>query len=119
MQSARSLFRTFLGATTTILVTGWLALAPSPALAQGCSDLDGDGVCDVDDNCVNTFNPAQSDADADGVGDVCDNCPFDANPAQRDTDGDGIGDVCETDSDNDGILDDGDASGSIIGGWRG
>ena len=40
----------------------------------GGSDADGDGVCDLFDNC-DQYNPDQADADCDGVGDVCDVCP--------------------------------------------
>jgi hypothetical protein len=35
-------------------------------------DIDGDGVIDLDDNCVDEFNPDQADGDGDGIGDVCD-----------------------------------------------
>jgi hypothetical protein len=35
-------------------------------------DVDGDGVNDAQDNCVNTANPNQSDYDNDGIGDLCD-----------------------------------------------
>jgi CSLREA domain-containing protein len=35
-------------------------------------DVDGDGVLDIDDNCVVTANPAQTDSDQDGRGDECD-----------------------------------------------
>ncbi len=64
--------------------------------AQACaSDVDGDGVCDEDDNCVNSYNDWQEDTDGDGLGDYCDNCPFTPDPAQADTDGDGYGDVCD------------------------
>ena len=42
-------------------------------------DLDGDGVLNGVDNCVNTPNPDQADSDDNGVGDVC-----------EDDDGDGI-----------------------------
>lgn len=85
-------------------------------------DMDGDGVCDNDDNCPNNANPDQTDTDGDGIGDVCDdtpgggdnpcinkggdtdgdgicndddNCPDDPNQYQEDTDGDGIGNVCD------------------------
>lgn len=37
-----------------------------------CSDGDGDGVCDVEDNCPADANTDQADGDADGVGDACD-----------------------------------------------
>lgn len=36
------------------------------------SDLDGDGVFDVDDNCPGIANADQADVDGDGHGDVCD-----------------------------------------------
>jgi hypothetical protein len=73
----------------------------------GCPDADNDGVCDPDDNCVNTPNPDQADSDYDGVGDVCDNCPNTFNPNQADSDGDGVGDACEScpDADYDGVCD--------------
>ena len=48
------------------------------------SDLDGDGIADVHDNCPMVFNPVrpmdggvQGDADSDGIGDACDKCPLD------------------------------------------
>jgi len=37
------------------------------------ADSDGDGVPDVDDNCVDNPNADQADADGDGVGNACDN----------------------------------------------
>jgi len=37
-------------------------------------DLDGDGVCDAQDNCLATANPDQSDRDGNGVGDACEPC---------------------------------------------
>jgi probable HAF family extracellular repeat protein len=58
-------------------------------------DPDGDGVCQIDDNCPGTFNPGQQDLDGDGVGDACDNCQATDNPVQRDDDGDGVGNVCD------------------------
>jgi hypothetical protein len=39
------------------------------------SDVDNDGVADVDDNCRLTANPDQRDDDADGIGTACD-CDF-------------------------------------------
>jgi len=60
-----------------------------------CDDLDGDGVCDVDDNCPEIANADQVDTDADGIGDACDNCPDIANADQIDTDADGFGDECD------------------------
>ena len=66
-------------------------------------DKDGDGIPDIQDNCLDVFNPirpmdpdgVQPDADKDGVGDACDICPDDANqkcatPLAGDIDGDGI-----------------------------
>jgi uncharacterized repeat protein (TIGR01451 family) len=83
-------------------------------------DLDRDSTKDAVDNCAPTpvvpgdveYNPAQADADADSHGDVCDNCPVASNPSQDDLDGDGLGDACDPDVDGDGILDDGDSSGT-------
>ena len=46
-----------------------------------CDDQDGDGVCDGEDNCLDSPN-----AD------------------QRDTDQDGFGNVCDADYDNDGVV---------------
>ncbi len=98
-------------ATTSVEVTG---------------DVDGDGISNEDDNCVNDANPDQADADGDGEGDVCDitpngdndedgidnlddNCVDTYNPDQSDLDGDGEGDVCDAtpngDWDEDGIDD--------------
>jgi hypothetical protein len=58
------------------------------------TDLDDDGIPNVDDNCPSVSNPDQADSDSDGVGDVCDNCPLITNPDQADSDGNGIGDAC-------------------------
>lgn len=44
----------------------------SGAGTVACSDIDSDGVCDTDDNCVAIANPAQSDGDSDGYGEACD-----------------------------------------------
>jgi len=64
----------------TILSSLLLAL---PALAgpsdpcDGQPDTDGDGVCDIIDNCSSDPNATQYDGDQDGYGDVCD-CDFSA-----------------------------------------
>ena len=98
-------------------------------------DVDGDGVRDNCDNCVN-YNPNQEDDDSDGHPDACDNCsPSDlyhdcigtacSNPGQEDCDeneigdicdpdfmdcdGDGADDCCDDDSDGDGVNDVDDA----------
>jgi len=74
--------------------TSWV-FAPQDLCAERGGDSDGDGVCDMDDNCPYTYNPGQEDADEDGIGNACDNCPDNYNPGQEDADGDGIGDVCD------------------------
>ncbi len=71
-------------------------------------DTDGDGICDYEDNCPDTYNPEQLDNDRiynangdvigyqpDGVGDECDNCPNTPNEDQIDIDEDGVGDACK------------------------
>ncbi len=45
------------------------------SVGGGCIDTDGDGICDTEDNCVNTVNPDQVDSDGDGIGDACDDDP--------------------------------------------
>lgn len=83
------------------------------AFAPAAADTDKDGVCDIDDNCLNTPNTDQLDLDDDGRGDACDNCPTVSNPDQADSDCDGVGDLCDLwpgcddsiDSDEDGTPD--------------
>jgi hypothetical protein len=48
------------------------------------ADMDGDGVPDYQDNCLNYINPDQQDLDHDGMGDVCD--PDDDGDTVRDED---------------------------------
>ena len=77
------------------------------------SDIDGDGIPDIKDNCVSASNTDQVDVDQNGRGDVCDdydrdgiinikdNCSDTPNYSQIDTDVDGMGDACDT---NEGRL---------------
>jgi hypothetical protein len=45
--------------------------AGASAVDAVCRDRDGDGVCDVDDDCPTVADAAQADGDLDGVGDAC------------------------------------------------
>jgi len=45
-------------------------------------DIDGDGISDSEDNCLNVYNPDQVDSDGDSAGDACDNCPNDPNKTE-------------------------------------
>jgi hypothetical protein len=77
----------------------------NPAYAP--SDVDSDGIIDVNDNCPFVANKDQKDLNKNGIGDACedfdndsiinayDNCPNNPNRDQKDTDGDKIGDVCD------------------------
>ena len=84
-------------------------IVAGPDAAPTNPDRDGDGVSD-------------GPLDPDGGGPIVagpDNCPDDYNPTQTNTDvivnppGDSLGDACDPDDDDDGILDDGDSSGTI------
>jgi len=44
------------------------------------TDIDGDGIGSIEDNCPSTYNPDQEDGDGDDKGDVCDLCPDFPNP---------------------------------------
>lgn len=71
------------------------------------SDIDADGIPDIQDNCVSVANLDQKDINNNGRGDVCDDfdqdgiinskdsCPDNPNRDQIDTDSDGIGDICD------------------------
>ena len=45
-----------------------------------CSDIDDDGIIDIEDNCPENYNPYQFDNDGDGVGDGCDLVDFTSLP---------------------------------------
>ena len=78
---------------------------PAIPCTGGAGDFDVDTVDNLEDNCPEDSNVAQTDTDGDFVGDACDNCMSDANPNQVDIDGDLMGDVCDPDNDNDGFND--------------
>ena len=75
--------------------TGFACLVLERSLGGVCLDLDEDGLCEMEDNCPDRFNPDQQDTDFDGVGDNCDNCRLNPNIGQEDGDGDGQGDACD------------------------
>lgn len=58
-------------------------------------DLDGDGVCNLNDTCPTIPDKTQTDRDGDGIGDACDACPADP---LNDYDADG---QCASDGDCD------------------
>lgn len=86
------------------------------ATAATTLDYDGDGVPNVDDNCISDPNPDQDDEDGDDLGDQCDNCIDVANPFQTDGDEDDVGDECdncEFFANVDQVDDDGDEVGDV------
>jgi len=53
-----------------ILIGVVFAIPPDPN-----GDHDGDGIINIEDNCMYVWNPDQQDSDDDGLGDVCDPSP--------------------------------------------
>jgi len=45
------------------------------SLSVNQTDTDGDGICDVFDNCPQVYNPDQADSNNDGLGDACSGGP--------------------------------------------
>ncbi len=64
------------------------------------TDIDGDGIANIDDNCSAVANPDRIDHDLDGIGDACDNCVYERNENQEDLDNDQIGNICDNCPDN-------------------
>jgi Zn-dependent metalloprotease len=92
-------------------------LCPTPGKSCNTEDWDGDGIYNVDDNCMFTKNADQADVDSDGEGDACDpdtdgdgisdnddNCINTPNTDQANADGDLAGDLCDPNPDCDDIF---------------
>ncbi|MEM7097874.1 MAG: hypothetical protein AAF541_06395 [Pseudomonadota bacterium] len=99
---------------TLVLEDGTVTVEPEPA--ETVSDMDNDGVSDMDDAFPTDPNESV-DTDGDGVGDQGDAFPEDPEET-RDSDGDQVGDNADlfpndptesADRDNDGVGDNGDA----------
>ncbi len=78
------------------------ALAYYPDGIEPELDTDGDGILDVNDNCVYTINADQLNSDSDSFGDACEDCPEDGNKTEEGFCGCGVVDI---DSDDDGEAD--------------
>ena len=73
----------------------------------GASCNDGNVLTDFDtiqEDCSCVGIGSEEDTDGDGILDLNDNCIFESNPLQSDLDGDGIGDFCDLDIDGDFVL---------------
>lgn len=81
--------------------TGDSAACPADeVLPEGTLCRDENGVCDVQEFCdgVNVDCPndaGKPDTDGDGLCDIADNCPETADPTFADDDNDGVGNVCD------------------------
>lgn len=69
-------------------------LAPPISPGGGLTDTDGDGLIDLDDNCVDVANANQTDGDGDRLGDACE-AAYGTNASDADTDNDGCVDGVE------------------------
>ena len=71
----------------TSLITANVGAINVSTIVTVSSDVDGDDVLNVNDNCILTYNPTQNDADADQIGDLCDcssSTPNPGNPYVKD-----------------------------------
>src|SRR6185503_16843751 len=81
--------------------TGTSAACPSDQFEPSTAECrPSNGVCDVAENCTGSSancpaDTGQPDGDGDGVCDLIDDCPTIADPSQDDTDGDTVGDLCD------------------------
>jgi hypothetical protein len=70
---ARATFTAVRGETYLIQAGGASGATGNLNLVISCvADNDCDGIANVSDNCVNSFNPTQADLDDDAQGDACD-----------------------------------------------
>jgi len=83
-----------------------LSFLAKPGSCDDDIDDDFDGLTDypADPDCHSPADLEVSDVDGDGVPPLNDNCVIVANPDQQDSDFDGFGNACDADLDNDGVV---------------
>ena len=105
--STESICRILANNPIDIQISGNGSGCSSPTDVLNSCDIDGDGVTDSQDNCIEIYNPDQEDQNENGIGDLCedqdgdgildpaDNCREISNTNQADLDADGLGDECD------------------------
>jgi hypothetical protein len=78
------------------IATNWIGKPLGQTALGPCT---GDGACFPAACATST-----SDQDGDGMGDVCDDCLTSYDPSQLDADGDGFGNACDLDLDQDQLV---------------